>query len=135
MLNITVIQGRLTATPELTQTSGGIDCCRFTVANDSGWGDKKKTNFISCTAWRKTAEFIAQHFNKGDMILVHGELSQNKYTTRDGDKREFIEITVNGADFCGRERREEESQTALPVDPSTAPKFEDINPDDDDLPF
>ena len=36
MVNMTILQGRLTRNPELKQTAGGIDVCKFTVA----WSEK-----------------------------------------------------------------------------------------------
>ena len=38
MLNNTAVQGRLVRDPELKQTAGGIDVCKFTVA----WSEKYK---------------------------------------------------------------------------------------------
>lgn len=65
--------GKLTKDPALKQTQSGKQTCNFTVASDKGWGDKKKTDFIPCVAWEKTANTINTHFRKGDNILVQGE--------------------------------------------------------------
>ena len=136
MLNVVVLQGRLTDHPELKQTNGGLDICRFTIATDSGYGENKKTSFVGCTAWRKTAEFISHYFKKGDMIGVVGMLYQNKYTTKDGESRSTLEVTVTEASFMGSPKKEEPAEEQKPLyTESNAPKFEDINPDDGDLPF
>ena len=60
MLNIAVIMGRLTATPELKTTNSGINVTSFSVAVDRRYqsGGERQTDFINCVAWRQTAKFI-----------------------------------------------------------------------------
>lgn len=65
--------GRLTKDPVLKQTPGGKQTCNFTIASDKGWGNNKKTDFIPCVAWEKTANTINSYFTKGDSIIVQGE--------------------------------------------------------------
>ena len=65
--------GKLTKDPVLKQTQSGKQTCNFTIASDKGWGDKKKTDFIPCVAWEKTANTINTHFKKGDSLIVQGE--------------------------------------------------------------
>lgn len=65
--------GKLTKDPVLKQTQSGKQTCNFTVASEKGWGDKKKTDFVPCIAWEKTASTISVHYKKGDSILVQGE--------------------------------------------------------------
>ena len=74
MINKVIIQGRLTADPELTQTTSGISLCRISIAVDRGYKSKEtgesQTDFINVIAWRHTAEFISRYFKKGSMIIV-----------------------------------------------------------------
>ena len=73
-MNKVILMGRLTADPELRQTQSGISSCRFTVAVNRRIADKntgeRQADFISCTAWRQTAEFVSRYFKKGSMICV-----------------------------------------------------------------
>lgn len=64
--------GKITKEPELKMTQSGKQVCRFSIANGEGWGNSKKTDFIPCVAWEKTANTIANYFNKGDSIIVEG---------------------------------------------------------------
>ena len=59
MNNVTLI-GRLTADPEIKTTQSGISLTHFSIAVDRQYSkDKEKeTDFLDCTAWRGTAEFI-----------------------------------------------------------------------------
>ena len=82
-MNKVTLLGRLTSDPELRQTQSGISSCRFTVAVDRRVADKntgeRKADFITCVAWRNTAEFISRYFSKGRMICLVGNLRNNNY--------------------------------------------------------
>ena len=74
-MNIVILHGRLTKDPEIRQTQFGVSVCRFTVAVDKFTKDKEKAaDFIECTAWRQTAEFVSRYFSKGSAIIVEGQL-------------------------------------------------------------
>lgn len=100
------IMGRLTADPELRQTPNGTSTCRFTVAVDrayKGQNGEKQTDFITCVAWKQSAEFISRYFSKGKMIAVEGELRTSVYDDkRYPDVKHYLtEIYVSSNAFCG----------------------------------
>lgn len=77
MLNSCIIMGRLTADPELRHTNSGVACCSFTLAVERDGKPNEQTgqrtaDFIDCTAWRNTAEFICKWFSKGRMAVAAG---------------------------------------------------------------
>jgi single-strand DNA-binding protein len=137
-MNISIITGRLTADAELKSTQNGKMVTSFTIANDTGWGDNKKTNFIPCVAWNKQAENICKYFAKGDPILVRGQLQMRNYTTNDGSKRTAYEILVDGFDFIGgkkdSEQKTEASPSYTPTPYTDIPQFEEIDTEEE-LPF
>lgn len=106
-MNKVILTGRLTADPELRQTQSGVSTCRFTVAVDRRFADKntgeRQADFISCTAWRQTAEFVSRYFNKGKMILVEGTLRNNNYQDRTHpDVMHYtMDVLVENVEFCG----------------------------------
>lgn len=112
-MNIVNIMGRLTAAPEIRQTSTGKNVCEITIAVSSG---KDKTNFIPCQAWEKTAEIIAQYFNKGNMIAITGSLQVNNYKDKDGNNRSRTYVLVREITFC--ESRAERNAENTAVKPS-----------------
>ena len=77
-MNKVILMGRLTADPELRQTQSGISSCRFTIAVNRKYADKqsgeRQADFISCVAWRQTAEFICKYFRKGKKESLRGKL-------------------------------------------------------------
>ena len=70
-INLVVLTGRLTKDPELKYSAGGTAYCRFTIAVNRAF-DKEKSDFISCTAFGKTAELIAEYVKKGYQLGVQG---------------------------------------------------------------
>jgi single-strand DNA-binding protein len=84
MINSVILMGRLTANPETRQNSTGSISCRFTVAVDGGTtaSGERRTDFISCTAWNKTAEFMTKFMEKGSMVIVEGQIRTSTYTDK-----------------------------------------------------
>ena len=98
--------GRLTADPELRQTQSGVASCRFTVAVTRSFKNQNgeyETDFIDCTAWRQTAEFVSRYFNKGKMILVEGNLRKGKYQDKKyPDVTHYTtDVFVDNVEFVG----------------------------------
>ena len=107
MLNIVVLMGRLTADPELRTTPSGVSVCRFTIAVDRNYakaGTERQTDFISCTAWRQTAEFVSRYFVKGQLVAVNGSIQTGSYTDNNGNKRYTTEVVVDNVNFTGDRR-------------------------------
>lgn len=106
MNHITLI-GRLTADPELRQSPSGVSNVRFTVAIDRQYKDKqtgeRQSDFISCVAFRQTAEFISRYFGKGKMIALEGSLRNNNYQDKKyQDVMHYsYDVFVEQAEFCG----------------------------------
>jgi len=105
MLNKVIIMGRLTRDPEMRQTTSGVPVCRISVAVDRQFKNQqtgeRETDFIDCTAWRQTADFISRYFHKGNMILVEGNLRNNNYTDNNGVKHYSMNVYVDNVSFCG----------------------------------
>ena len=70
--NKVILGGRLTAEPELKQTSTGIPVVSFSVAINRrvAKNAEQKADFINCRAWRERAEFLARYFHKGSSISI-----------------------------------------------------------------
>lgn len=151
-LAMALIGGRLTQDPELKTTSSGVSVCSFTVAvnRKPGKDGESKADFINCTAWRQTAEFISRYFHKSSSIFVQGTLQQRSWETQDGQKRTVLEVQVDDARFVDSKSEMEERTGFSPAAQSggpayvpdaykataeSAPRFEEIDPQSEDLPF
>lgn len=116
-MNKVILIGRLTADPELRQTQSGISSTRFTIAVNRRFTDKntgeRQADFISCTAWRQTAEFITRYFAKGQMIAVEGTLRTGSYKDKNhSDVTHYTtDVLVENVEFCGSKSDNSDRQT------------------------
>lgn len=128
MINRVIIMGRITKDLELKQTPTGIFVLQFGVAVERRYakqGEKKESDFITCVAWRQTAEFIAKYFGKGRMIALEGELRTRVYEDDKGSRRYITEVYVDNVSFTGEKKQ---GDGARPYDPTPLP--EGIDPSD-----
>lgn len=114
---------------------------QFTVAVQRQFKNKQtgeyESDFITCKAFGKTAEIIAQHFSKGSKIGVSGNIQTGSYE-KDGNKVYTTDVMVRDITFVDRKgqagqapKQQAPQQNNNPFNNSTGPI--DIN--DDDLPF
>ena len=140
--NKVILMGRLTADPELKQSSSGTSVTSFNLAVDRRYNkdEEKKCDFITIVAWRATAEFICKHFGKGQAILVCGELQTRTWEDKQGNKRYATEVIANEVSFCESKSNSETNSSYAPSYASQSnfggsqPNFEDIGLDEG-LPF
>lgn len=147
--NKVILMGRLSADPELKQTTSGVSVCRFTIAVDRRYTkEEKQADFINVVAWRQTAEFVCKYFAKGSAILVCGELQTRSWTDDQNNKRYATEVVAGEVTFCEAKNNSEgnsysnnsnasQSKNEAPAylpDAYAAPMFEEVA-DDGNLPF
>ena len=136
MINNVVIMGHITQDLELKQTPNGVSVLSFTVAVDRNYakqGEERQTDFISCVAWKQTAEFISRYFGKGRMIAVEGQLRTRTYEDKNGVKHYVTEVYVDNVSFTG-EKKQNDIHTN-PADSIGNPDdYEDVL-SDDAIPF
>lgn len=141
-INKSILGGRLTADPELKQTASGISACSFTIAVNRRYAKdgQQEADFITCQAWRQTAEFICKYFKKGSSICVTGAIQTRSWTDNNGQKRYATDVVVDEAYFVDGKNDAEQAQTANtgsympPAYNTQQPQFEQIS-DDEKLPF
>ena len=135
-MNSVSLMGRLTADPELKTTQNGISYCRFTVAVNRYSKDGEDTAyFISCVAWRSTAEFICKYFLKGNKIALIGSIQTGSYTDKDGRTVYTTDVLVDKAEFCESKKNSDNDKPA-PTRAREPKETEDIPVDiSEDLPF
>lgn len=139
-LNRVILIGRLVRDPELKKTTSGLSVTSFTVAVDNvvKSGSEKTTSFISCTAWNKTAEFIAKYCVKGSLVCVDGRLVQRNYTDKNNNKRFTLEVIVENVQSLERKISDSSNESSLTNDTDLEDNVsiqEGIDAEDDDLPF
>ena len=94
MLNTVTLMGRLVDNPK-TFEGNKQTFSTFTIAVNEG---EERTSFFDCKFFGKDA--VVAYLNKGDKIGIAGRLSQEKYETKDGNKRSAVVIIVNNIEFA-----------------------------------
>ena len=142
MLNRAILIGRFTRDPELRSTPQGINTCSFTLAVDRNYvkpGAEKQADFITCVAWRQTAEFISKYFRKGNLVAVEGSIQTRSWDDNEGKRRYATDVVISQAYFVESKKEaaavSSTSAESLPSPYGDLP--EPIAPlgTDDDLPF
>jgi single-strand DNA-binding protein len=100
-MNKFIVTGNLTKDSELKFVpSTGMAVCKFSIANNEGYGDKKTVNFFNCTAFKATAEAVANYTHKGSKVLIEGKVQLGSYDKKDGSGKAYTtDIIVNSIEF------------------------------------
>lgn len=100
MINNFVLAGRLTADPEMNESQGGTTVTKFRVACDRQFKKDggQEADFFSCVAFGKTAEMVAQHFEKGAPIAVEGRVEIDQ-VEKEGRTNYYTNVVVNSVRF------------------------------------
>ncbi len=123
-MNKVILMGRLTRDPEVRYTNGEKPICiaRYSLAVDRRYqrDDEATTDFISCVAFGKGAEFAEKYLYKGSKILIVGRIQTGSYTNKDGhkvyttnvvvDEHEFVESRSSGNSNAGGHGRTSAAQ-------------------------
>lgn len=128
-MNVVIISGNLTRTPELRASISGTSILTFGVAvndrkrnADGEWEDVPC--FVDCVMFGKRAESLSKFLDKGMRVVINGKLNYSSWE-RDGQRRSKIEVIANDVELPpkgkGQSQRQDQQETA------------DVY--DDDMPF
>ena len=145
-MNKALLIGRLTKEPEIRHTQNGATVVSYTLAvnrriQTPGQPD---ADFISCVAWNKTADLMAQYLHKGSLIGVEGRIQTRSYDNQQGQRVYVTEIFTESIQFLesknstssndqpdiGYQEPQQSNNNTTGHDPN-----ETLNIDSDDLPF
>ncbi len=142
-INQVALTGNIGNELELRYTSTGTAVLELNLAVVSGFGDKKKTNWIGCTLWGKTAESAKNFLGKGRKIAVSGRLDQDSWEDKEsGKKQSKTRVVVENWTFADSSKGER-SEASQPARREEAPtkryepphQPESVNHDEDTIPF
>lgn len=98
-MNKVVLVGRLVKDPELRFAAGsGTAVARFTLAVNRQF-KRDESDFVSCIAFGKTGETIAQYITKGRQLAIAGNIRTGSYEAQDGTRRYTTDVVVESFDF------------------------------------
>lgn len=100
-MNNVQLVGRFTRDPEVRYANSGTSIARFSLAVDRVYKSEggPDADFISCTAFGKTAEFIEKYFHKGQRVGLVGRIQTGNYTKEDGTKVYTTDVVAERVEF------------------------------------
>ena len=94
MNNIT-IHGTVGQDPELRFSASNNAVLTFSVADNYGKDDKKKTTWHNVIVFGKVAENVANSIAKGTTVLITGRYEQEEFTKKDGTKGKTTKLIAD----------------------------------------
>ena len=108
-MNKVILMGRLTRDPEIRYSQGerATAIAKYTLAVDRTFKRDGESNadFISCTAFGRSAEFAEKYLRQGTKIAITGRIQTGSYVNKDG-------VKVYTTDVIGDEQEFAESKAA-----------------------
>jgi single-strand DNA-binding protein len=145
-MNSCTFCGRLVADAEMKTAKSGATVCNFRIASDTGWGDNKKTHWLSCIIFGERGQKLQPYLKKGDPITVVGELSPPRTYDAQGETRVAQDLVVREVALSGAKNdsapRSGDAGSGSPSSPSqssrtppAAPYGGGVPEYGDDIPF
>lgn len=133
-MNKITATGRIVADAEVRFTQSGDPICSFRMASDVGFGDKKTTNWFTCTIWGKRGESLSQYLQKGTPVTVFGMLTLRDWLNKEGIKQLSPDIRIDEIELHGSKQGGEQpaARPAPASQPGPAANLADL---DSDVPF
>lgn len=130
-MNKIILIGRSTKDAELRYTQTGKQVATFTLAVDRDYKNsqgEREADFIPCVVWGKLAEIAGKYVTKGKQLAVAGRIQTRSYEDKDGQRRYITEVIVSDLQLLGSRQEGQAEQ-------SQKPAFEEVNMDNQELPF
>ena len=106
-LNKVFLIGNLVRAPELRYTPSGTAVADLRLAvnrnyTTQGGERREETCFLTVVVWGKQAETCGEYLDKGSPILIEGRLQTRDWETKEGQKRNVVEVVAERVQFMGR---------------------------------
>ena len=145
-MNNVVLSGRLVKDPDVHYLKGDNSnaVLRYTMAVTRDFKNadgKYDTDFISCVAWDRNAEFISKHFKKGSPITIVGNIRTGNYTNKEGQKVYTTDVFTDKIEFVAGAKNENSNETNTQQSSKSYTKKSNASfmyvpeTDDDEMPF
>ena len=140
-MNKVILMGRLARDPELRYSNtSNLAVVKFSLAVDRRFKreGQPEADFINCTAFGKTAEFVNNYFSKGMRVAVTGRIQVSSWEEEPGKKRYSTDVVVEEAYFADSKKDNGNNTFAGRQSDQTSQAddgFAKVDDDDDELPF
>lgn len=125
---------RLSKDAEVRFLADGTPVAQLNMALQSGYGDKAVTSWLTGNMFGKRAETLAPMLKKGQQVGIVGELTNRKYTAKDGTEKYSLEVRITDVTLLGKANVSDNENNASESvkNASDSHSIEDIA---DDVPF
>ena len=97
--------GRLTK-DAVVKNINGKTLVELDVANNVGFGDFARTNWLKVEWWGDRGANAAPIFTKGALVSGSGEISLETYTTKEGAEKAYLKVKVFGMNLEYKKKEE-----------------------------
>lgn len=133
-MNTVNLIGRLTADPEIKYFESGSVTTRFSIAINTGYGEKEEVSYFEVQTWKKTAENVAAYCRKGSLVGISGSLKQERWTDKQTNQnRSKVLVLAMRVEFLSPKTVSDSKSSASPPPPPQAKVA--TGPDYDEIPF
>ncbi len=99
-INVITVSGRIGSDCDLRYTPNNKAIASFSIPAVTGWGDNKKTSWLSCKLFGERAEKLAQYLTKGTPVTITGSFQLDEWDDN-GIKKSRPVILVNDVALQG----------------------------------
>lgn len=131
-INVFTASGRLGNDMDIRFTPNNKCIGSFSLPVESGWGDNKKTAWVSCKLFGERAEKLSQYLTKGSQVTVTGNFQLDEWE-KDGVKHSRPVIIVNDIQLPPQQSQTQyahQSQQQQPAQPQQQGNEPPIDYDD-----
>ena len=91
-MNKIILTGNLTKDMEVEITSNDKIHGKLSIANNVGYGENQKTNFINCDLYGQRVDTLSKYLLKGAKVLINGQLNVNN-VEKEPNRYQRLELT------------------------------------------
>ena len=92
-MNKIIVTGNLTKDMEVEITSNDKVHGKLSIANNVGYGENQKTNFLMCDLYGQRVDTLSKYLVKGAKVLINGQLNVTNIEKEDGWKT-YVNVYV-----------------------------------------
>lgn len=106
-INNVILSGNLTKDPVFRSTSNNTPVVNFHIAANRRYKDssnqwQEDVCYVGVVAWNKLAESCRNKLQKGNAVLIDGELQSKTFRNEDGRNRTIVEIKAKRIQFLNK---------------------------------
>jgi len=120
---------RLSKDAELRFLADGTPVAQLNMALQSGYGEKAVTTWLIGNMFGKRAETLSPMLKKGQQVGIVGELTNRKYTAKDGTDKYSLEVRLTDITLLGKVNVSDNENNA-----SASAKTSSVADNSDDFP-